>query len=421
MSIIGLFSKWISSNVSKRLLALPLLSIALLSQPGNARVLGIGSKVLEALEQAQQLSDQKDFSGAERSLQRLQDRRLNAHEQAQVHSMRGSILAMQEKTEPAIKQYLLVLSHDNIPDGLVSNTLRILAQLYMAEERPDRALHYIDKLLARQESPNPSTLALKAQCHYLTEQFAPALDAIDKAITLDEKRGGKPRENWLLLHSAVLHAMNDYTRMEQVVNKLLEHYPKNKYVYKLAAIKGLLESPKEQLSLLEPLYETGYLEQRSQKLVLAQLYLLNGVPVKAALLLEELRSNADKPNPQDSALLAQAWMLAKENHKAVKPMAEAAQAADDGMAFLRLANIHILLQDWQAAQQAITAAIQKGELNSPGNAYVMLGMVRYRLKEYNRARQAFVKAGNYPPVEKTSTQWLEFLKQEQAKRAAVNS
>jgi tetratricopeptide (TPR) repeat protein len=119
--------------------------------------------------------------------------------------------------------------------------------------------------------------------------------------------------------------------MIDVVKELIVYYPKDTYVLTLAGIYSELGDTKKQLALTEVLYEKGMLNTSSHITNLGNLYLLHGLPYKAATLLEkEMNENIVESNERNLRLLSQAWYQAREDEKAIPPLERAAGMSEDG-------------------------------------------------------------------------------------------
>ncbi len=413
-------------NNAQRLLSAALLA-GLLCVAGSAQaVVGMNQKVFEQMQKAQLAAEEEDFESAHDIISGLQTRRrLNEHELAQVKNLEGNIYTLEKNYDAAIESFETIVNdidRKQIPEGLLESALQVLVQLSMVGEDYKQAIAYSDQLLAIKKQPDSNVMAMRAQCFYHQEEYDAAKQAINDAIDIESALGNAAKENWLLLLNAVHHFRSDYQAMVPVLNELIRLYPNDKYVYNLAAVYGQLEQQKEQLLLLEPLYESGFLTQRSQKMLLAQLFMAEGVPVKAAKLLDKELDwrNAHvgedaTVDQRDLEMLAQAWILAKEPKRAIEPLQIAATMAEDGDVYLRLAHTHISLADWASAEQAIIQALKKGELRNEGNAVVLLGMAQYRLKEFNQAIETFSRAKGMQSVADVSQQWLKYVRNQKEK------
>lgn len=198
--------------------------------------------------------------------------------------------------------------------------------------------------------------------------------------------------------------------MATVLEQLVNHYPRPRYLENLAAVRSELGQARKQLALNEVLYEQGLLVKPQQLRNLASLYLLNGLPYKGALVLANaIDAGQLQGDAEVLGLLAQSWSLAGEPARAVEPLARAAQLTADGEAYLRLGQVHVELQRWSEVEQAFSAALDRRTLRDPALVWMMLGMVRYHLKSYPGARQAFAAATGNSQHAAAAARWIAYL------------
>lgn len=420
MSTIDLFLKCKKMKMIKALL---FAGVFLLLPLNGFAVTGIDQKVFEQLQKAQEAAEAENFVVAHQILDGMLGHRLNDHEAAQAKNLKASIYTIEKKYDKALPLFEEVVAIEDIPEGLRENGYTVLMQLYMAREDYAKALDYSKKLLFIKKQPDSNLLDLRGQCFFQMEDYPSAEESINQAITIEQSLGNYPKENWLLMLNAIAHVKSNYAAMVPVLNQLIRYYPKDRYVYNLAAVLGQLGKQSEQLALMESLYDAGYLTQKTQIMLLAQLFVAEGVPVKAALVLEKslARQSGSEATGQfeaeqkDLELLGQAWVLAREPDKAVSPMAQAAAMAKDGEAYLRLAYTYNSLGDWSGVAQAVKHALDKGSLRDKGNALVLLGMAQYRLKQFNQSIETFANARGIKSVSAMSNQWLTFVQGQKEK------
>ena len=80
-------------------------------------------------------------------------------------------------------------------------------------------------------------------------------------------------------------------------------------------------------------------------------------------------------------LLSNSWIMAREYDEAVDPLVRAAELAQGGRIYQRLAEVHIQQERWQEAAEALELAINKGELPRPGQTTLLMGIVLYSQKK----------------------------------------
>ena len=201
--------------------------------------------------------------------------------------------------------------------------------------------------------------------------------------------------------------------MLPVLIELTELYPKDEYLLTLAGVYSELGDTSKQLALTEPLYESGFLDPSAHTGNLASLYLLHGLPYKAAKLMQQALKDGHLPaNESNLKLLSQAWYQAREDTKAIPPLQQAAKLADNGELYVRLAQSHINLEQWSAAADALKQAHEKGQLQRSDQANIMLGIALFNQKEFKQARVAFALAQKDKRSAKTASQWIRYLDSE---------
>ena len=399
-------------------------SAAVHAQSGGERktrvTVAMSQPVYKALTEAQELVEKKQYGAALKVLEALRGKKLTPYEAAQAWNYTAYTHYLQEQYPQAIRAYEQVLAQGELPEAIVTSTLKTLSQLYFTVEQYAKALATVQRLLASLAEPSQEVYLLLGQAHFQLKQYAEALPAIDRAIAMARAHGSEPQENWLLLKQVIHYERKDYARMVEVVKELLRLYPKESYLRTLAGAYSELGDTRKQLAVMEALYDQGRLTEGRDLVNLANLFLLHEVPVKAARVLE--RALAAKRVESDVAnlrLLSQAWYQAREDAKAIPPLVKAAALAADGELSIRLAQSHINLEQWEQAAAALEEGLRKGGLDRTDQAYVMLGMARFNLARLEQARGAFERALADKRSQKVAGQWLAYVDQELQRRQAL--
>jgi len=87
------------------------------------------------------------------------------------------------------------------------------------------------------------------------------------------------------------------------------------------------------------------------------------------------------------------WRQAQEITKAIPAMEEAAAKSDKGELYARLGNIYLDGDQFKKAITESNKGLNKGGVNRPDTARLVLGMAYFNVKEYDKARKAFDAAG----------------------------
>jgi len=394
--------------------SVPLLAQEPAKERETKQTVAMSQAVYEKLTEVQEMVEAKNYAGADGILREMRaNEKLSDYERAQIWNLTGYSAYLQEKYKEAIDAYEQVLRQPDLPEALQQTTLKTMAQLQFTVEDYTTALATVRRLMAVVPEPSADIFMLEGQALFQLNRYEEALKPIKTAVDMFRDQGQVPKENWLLLLRVIYFEMKDYDNMLEVVKELVQHYPKDTYILTLAGVYSELGDTKKQLALTEVLYEKGLLNTNGHITNLANLYLLHGLPYKAAEVLEKgMEAKIVEENDRNLRLMSQAWYQAREDLKAIPPMARAAKMTNDGELYVRLAQAHINLEQWNEAVEAVNSALSSGGLKRTDQAYIMLGMAFFNQKKLTQARDAFQKAARDQRSAKAGEQWLAYVDSE---------
>ena len=109
----------------------------------------------------------------------------------------------------------------------------------------------------------------------------------------------------------------------------------------LASVYNELGDAKRALATLELAYAQDFLIRSNEIISLVSLYLDQGIPFKAAEILEkELKTGRVDATLNHYKMLASAWLQAQERDRAMEPLAKAAHLDETGKFILIGAGLH---------------------------------------------------------------------------------
>lgn len=399
---------------------------AVLAQDESSRktkqTVAMSQQVYEKLTEVQELVEAKDYAGGHAAIRDLQQRKgLTPYEVAQIWNLTGYTYYLEERYQEAINAYRNVMRQEELPEALQQSTLKTLAQLQFTVENYQGALQTIRELMALVPEPSADIYMLLGQAYFQMGNYREALEPIRTAVEMYKQQGRTPRENWLLLLRVCYYELGDFPSMIGVLKELITHYPKDTYILTLAGVYSELGDTKKQLALVEVLYEKGHVRNSSHLVNLANLYLLHDTPYKAAVLLDkEIADKRVEKNVRNLRLLSQAWYTAREDRKAIPPLREAAEMSDDGELFVRLAQSHLNLEQWDEAARAIQRGLRLGGIDRSDTANIMLGMALFNQKRLEQARRAFERAASDSRSRRAASQWIAYVDSEIKRRDMMN-
>jgi len=383
----------------------------------------ISLRIFKELEDAYELIELEQHQEAITILNDLLEKRMSEYEQAQVYSLLGSIYYKDEDIPSAISSFTKVLdAQGNMPLTLHVQTLKTLAQLNLITENYQQAREYCETVIQiAGDKLKPIDYTLLAQANYKLELWQNALDAALGGRELFITMQQIPDENLLVLINAIHFELGNLNDMTGILEELIKHYPKTNYILYLASIYGQLDRLDKQTVLMESLYEDGRITDAAQLRNLASLYMSERTPYKGAMVLETgLNDGVLEANARNFEMLAQAWRFAAEREKAIASLNEAAKRSDNGDNYLHKAYLHFDMAQWKSAASTLTEGFKQGfSENLQGEAWLLMGMTRFKMKQYEKAIEACEEAKNYEKYSKNAGQWISYIAGEKQKMESM--
>jgi len=387
----------------------------------TTKTAAISPKVNNLLAEAQALASPEDeaaapdFAGAQAKLAEIAAmKNLSPDEQAQMYNFYGYIYYSQEQYEKSIDAYEKVIALPDIYPGLRDQVTYTLAQLKFTIEEYQEAIDLLNAWLKTQENPGPEPYILIGTGYYQLEQVDKIIPPVEKALQIARERGTEPKEQWWLLLRVAYWEKNDYNKVKEILQTLLTSWPKKEYWSQLSAIYGELDNESKQLDAFASAYDQGLLSTSSEYLQMAQLYLANNVPYKAAKILEQgFADGIVERNARNLRLYSQAWQLAREDKRAIDPLKEAAKLSKDGELDVRLAQSYMNIGDYKECIGAARDGLKKGDLNRADIGNMILGMCLFETDSLVDAKAAFRKARKDDRSLRTADQWILYIESEE--------
>jgi tetratricopeptide (TPR) repeat protein len=234
------------------------------------------------------------------------------------------------------------------------------------------------------------------------------------------KRNKLVKEDWWVLLNFAYYQQENYAMVRDIQKTLLASWPKKNYWFSLAGAFTELGQDEELVNAYAAAHTQKMLERESELVTMAQLYMQREVPYKAAVLLEtEMEAGRVAKDGKNYRLLSQAWQLAMENEKAIPALREAARLTSDGELDVRLGNAFLNAGMYDECIKSVQTGIRKGDLKSPDNAQISLGMCLYNESKYKDAIAAFRAAARTERSRRVSNQWITVINADVQRNAAI--
>lgn len=367
-----------------------------------------GYKTLTAAHEA--LAGER-FDEALALMKRMSERKsLNDHEKALMWQTFAYIQSAKEQYAAAIESFEKCLALDALPDAAALATEFNLGQLMMSERRYEDAVRVLEGWIGKVENPSANAYYLIAMGYVQLKNSQSALPYAIKAVEVSKE----PSEPELRLLLALRFELKQYEEAAKVLEDVISHFPKKIYFLQLSAAYAELGLDKRSLSTLELAHLQGLLDRESELLNLAQAYLYHELPYQAARVLAKgFEDGIITDKTENWKLLGDSWLYAREYKKALVPLQRAAALSGDGNLFVRFAQVHLESDEPRAALEALRKALNKGGLDNPGNAYLLLGITLAGSRDFGAARDAFAKASGYEKSHEAAQKWMQHVEHQE--------
>ncbi|GAA6203507.1 MULTISPECIES: hypothetical protein [Thalassotalea] len=383
----------------------------------SVKVPAMRNRVYAQLARAQKLADEEGKQAGLEVLGEVENRidSLNSYEKAMLWNFYGFMHYGNEDLDAAIDSFEKVIAEVAIPEPLRLSTLYSLAQLSMQQQKYRETLTY----LKQWQQVNTKELTadqhiLFAQVYYQDKQFAPSLASINKAIDEAKSKNKLPKENWLILQRANYYELKQPKKVTEVLESLVKYYEKPEYWLQLSGMYGEIGQEAKQLAAMETAWQAGYITKAQDIVTLAQLYRFNGIPYKAATLLEEtIADGRIVANERHYEMLAQAYLAAKNDRKAIPALIKAGEINETGKFDAQLAQAYLNLENWHLAIKSADSALTKGGIDRVGDMHLIIGMSYFNLAQFEQSLAALKEAEQITSSAKMASQWYKYVKREQ--------
>lgn len=402
--------------------ALPLQAQAQASECGKKR-----NKMQGTLDEAtwkrlnsayEDVADEK-YNEAFDKLQKMIPRMVNDYQKAVLNQATAQVEWARGNYDEALAGFESAVELDALPDHAHFGLMYQIAQLYYMKDRYDEALDKLALWMCKVSKEKITDVAyvLQASLYAQKKDWKNVIIAIETAISMSED----PKESWYQMKLAAHFELEQFPKAAQTLEILIQKWPDKKtYWVQLSQIYYKLKMSDEALSVMALAYRRNMLDKETDLMYLSNLYSNGEVPFKAAQVLQKgIEAGTVKSSKKNWTIVADSWYSAQEMENALAAYEKAGQASEDGEIDLRRAYILVDMERWGDALDAAKSAIEKGGFNDnkTGDAYVILGMSEFNLGNYNSASAAWKRAVKYPKARKSAEQWLNHMREEQARRS----
>lgn len=407
------------------------------------------AKVYEALEVVDEKGEPApDMVTVIEILTELRDNQdsLKSYDRSVVWNSWGYVYFSDGKYDLAMQSYENVINEPEVTLPIRNAALFTLAQLNLVQENYRKGIDLILQWMGEVETVTAQSWSLLGSAYYSIEDFRKSLSSMEKAVSLAEEEGYKPKENWYNLMAASIDALkteigvkNALLRRLDIYEILVNLYPKKIYFLQLGGVYGELDREKDYMITLKAAHAKDLLDKQSEYLALAQLLLLNQNPYWAAEVIvsgqkkittytetvkdkvtgEEKKIEKTGPVVKDTEknlrLLADSWRMAQEIDKAIPVLEKAAKLSKEGKPYVLLGNLYLSEDKVQLAVDAILKGLKKGKIDKLSQVHLTLGQAYFELQKFDEAKKEFRIAARDKDktIKSTANNWIKYTENEE--------
>ncbi len=338
-------------------------------------------------------------------------------DKAYVDRFIGNLLASQEGQGGKAMGYL-VSSVENkvLNDTEHSQTLKLIGDLSMQETKYTDAIKWYNAWMDFTCKEDPDVYTRLAQAYYESGQLDKMVEPADKAIALYEK----PNKNPYVLKLTSFYERKMFAQTVEVAEELVRNFPEEpRWWTQLGFFYLTVEDYKKGLSTFEIAYNEGFLKKANEIKTLAQLFQTNGMPYKAAKILEKhVASGLLEDDADMIANIANAYPQAKNYDDAASLYGKAAAKSSDPEHYRKQGTLLLVAEDYKGAIKALNQALERGA-EDPEKIHFTLMEANFYAGNFKAAYNHVQQAKKDRSLRRNASAWEPYIK-EKAKNRGIN-
>lgn len=370
----------------------------------------VGERILEA----QELLDQEPppYGQIMTILNQVLQMELTPYERSIALRMRGGVYFAQEDYPRSIQDFLGAIDTGAlVPDEV--NALRVnVGQLYMVQDNVPEGIRQLELALSNGATLTNSLAKLLAQAHAQEERWQAGLRYAEHYYQ-NTPNPDKSASDFSLVQAYYqsLERPDDELR---VVREMLTYYPANRSAWQnLISLFARTGREEDAFEANKMMYLNGLLrcEDGSRLLNLAQYYSFYGNPFRGANILQRvINAGCIEENVRNLETLANMWRQSAEFERAIPVLERISEITGSGDTALKLAEAHYQQNNFEAAERWFETALNRGGLDETGDAWVLLGTVRFELGNRQGALEAFERGAQFSDSRRAAQDWARFVR-----------
>ena len=367
----------------------------------------ISQRIHKKLTAIETMINDRHYKEADTKLQAmLAEPPARAIDRAYLYYTAGILHLDQRHFNEAKKYFIMAYDQNAFAERGTLTILQMIGSLSMRKRDFKGAVKYYSAYMQLNPKPKKSIYKSLARAHYRLKEYDRAIAVLQEAI----KRLSADESLYNTLFSYQYEA-GRISDAASTLEQMLRLWPKRqKYYMQLASIYQQMKLPNQALQIMELCFAQGLLKKENDILRYASMLYEAGIPYKAASLLSDsLQNGSVEKNRKNYELLAAFYREAREYNLQIKALKNAASHTPGGDNELYIAQLCYDKDDFACMVKYADKAIKKG-VKHKGEAYLLMALGHYGLKNRKEAKSCFAKASKFKATKKSSLQYLQMLK-----------
>ena len=328
----------------------------------------------------------------------------------------GNLLATQTgKAKKSIEYLQKAVAPNKLNDSEQVGTIKLIADLSLQEEQYDSAIKYYQQWMTVTCKEDFDVYFRMANAYYQTQKYAEIIAPINKAIALAKK----PNKTAYALKMTSYYNRKMYKETIAVQEETVRIFPDDKGQWtQLGFFYMLVEDHKKALSTFEMAYNQGYLTKPAEIKALSQLYSMNNIPVKAAIILEKhLKSGLVEKDERMLTSVASSYQQAKEFKEAGNYYGQSALLASDPDLYQKQGMVYYAIEKYSVALVALQKALDGGS-DKKGAIHLAMMQANFDNGDFRAAYKHVKEAKKDKSTARNARSWEPYIK-EKAKNRGI--
>lgn len=392
------------------------------------------------LQQAQELIEAEQYAEGIEVLEAMiprEDRRsrYNANELGQIHNMLGYAYWELARPDKTMEHFEKVL--DQVPEIAEATELQMLFQLSkmyfmqgQEEEQDQLARPWFERSLAKMgewieqnNDPGPEPYYFIGQIFYQFKDFANGIRCVETTVQVARNRDIAVKEPWWILLQSMYYERENFPKVLEILEILVEDFPKREYWVMLAQMYGETGQEVKQLLAMEAAHVGGFLTKETDLRAYGALLVQAEVPNRASKYLQRgFDEEIIEPTCKNLQLLGQAYQVAHDVPDAIEVFEECVEIEPDGKTADLLSSLYLDSDDYGKCRTAAQRALELGGLPNELRTEINLGTCEFNLDNLTAARDVFAdvrrkaRRERERRLESMAGDWIKYIDSESKRR-----